>query len=42
MDFVPVISPALTLMPAGIFREVWGELASASAYEPAAAAAALS
>lgn len=28
MDFVPTISPDLKEMPAGIFRETWGELAS--------------
>jgi len=28
MDFAPTISPDLALMPAGIFREVWGELGS--------------
>jgi propionate CoA-transferase len=27
MDFKPIISPDLKLMPAGIFREVWGGLA---------------
>jgi propionate CoA-transferase len=28
MDFAPVISPDLAPMPAGIFRETWGELAA--------------
>jgi len=28
MDFAPTVSPDLASMPAGIFREVWGELAS--------------
>lgn len=28
MDFTPAISPDLRLMPAGIFRQTWGELAS--------------
>ena len=28
MDFVPTVSPDLALMPAGIFREAWGELGS--------------
>lgn len=28
MDFVPQVSPDLTLMPAGIFRETWGELST--------------
>ncbi|WP_149204978.1 acyl CoA:acetate/3-ketoacid CoA transferase [Actinotalea subterranea] len=28
MDFTPAISPDLAQMPAGIFRETWGELAS--------------
>ena len=28
MDFVPAVSPDLRTMPAGIFREQWGELAS--------------
>jgi acyl CoA:acetate/3-ketoacid CoA transferase len=26
MEFVPIISPELKLMPAGIFKPVWGEL----------------
>ena len=32
MDFAPAVSPDLSLMPAGIFREVWGW---SSATEPA-------
>jgi propionate CoA-transferase len=28
MDFAPQISPDLALMPAGIFRETWGELSA--------------
>lgn len=35
MDFAPAVSPDLTLMPAGLFRETWGELAGAPAPESA-------
>lgn len=28
MDFAPAVSPQLTLMPAGIFNEQWGELSA--------------
>ena len=28
MDFAPAVSPDLALMPAGLFRETWGELAA--------------
>ena len=42
MDFTPAISPDLTLMPSGIFREVWGELAALSAPEHTAPAVAAS
>lgn len=42
MDFTPAISPDLTLMPSGIFREVWGELAALPAPERTAPAVAVS
>lgn len=42
MDFAPAISPDLTLMPSGIFREVWGELAALPAPERTASAVAVS
>ena len=35
MDFTPQISPDLALMPAGIFRETWGELAELITPAPA-------
>ena len=35
MDFTPAISPDLKEMPAGIFRETWGELASLISPTPA-------
>lgn len=40
MDFAPAVSPTLTPMPAGLFREVWGELATLSTPERTASAAA--
>jgi propionate CoA-transferase len=42
MDFTPAISADLTLMPSGIFREEWGELAALSAPERTAPAVAVS
>ena len=42
MDFTPAISPTLSPMPAGLFREVWGELNTLSTPEHTASAAALS
>ena len=42
MDFTPAVSPTLSPMPAGLFREVWGELTTLSTPERPAPAAALS
>jgi len=42
MDFTPAVSPTLSPMPAGLFREVWGELNTLSTPERPAPAAALS
>ena len=42
MDFTPAISPTLSPMPAGLFREVWGELNTLSTPERTASVAALS
>ncbi|OJV76668.1 MAG: acyl CoA:acetate/3-ketoacid CoA transferase [Cellulomonas sp. 73-92] len=42
MDFTPAVSPTLSPMPAGLFREVWGELNTLSTPERTASVAALS
>ncbi len=42
MDFTPAVSPTLSPMPAGLFREVWGELTTLSTPERPAPAVALS
>ena len=42
MDFTPAVSPTLSPMPAGLFREVWGELNTLSTPERPAPAVALS
>jgi propionate CoA-transferase len=39
MDFTPAVSDHLAPMPAGIFRETWGELAALTTSRPATAGA---